>query len=189
MTGTRAALTAVAALVGLLCAGSAMAAKLTMIGGLARTTGIIADGGEGGPSFEFGVLAPVRGVLAGLSVHVDDMGEETTQLRDPSGADLGTTQAFHVATFGWDVRVDAPVRLPLPGKAFLTGTTGMYRTRKDQLGETLNTAQAWGWSLGASWRFPLRKRFDLGPSARYHRVHSTDILGRYWLLGLEGTWH
>ena len=129
-------------------------------------------------------------MLAGVSVHADDMGEETTQLKDADGTDLGTTQALHVATLGWDVRVDARVRaVRIPGSAVLTGTTGMYRTRKDQLGETLNTAQAWGWSLGGSWRFPVRRHLDVGPSARYHRVHSVDILGRYWLFGLEGAWH
>jgi hypothetical protein len=119
------------------------------------------------------------------------MGEVVTQLQGTSGEDLGSSQQLHVGAVGWDLRMDARLNgLRVPGRAILTATTGLYNVGEDQLGESIQRVHAWGWSLGGSWRLPLRPHLDLGPIARFHQLLTSDeMLKHYWRFGLEAAWH
>ena len=184
---------AVALLMALVAAGVASTrfaqAGPDVTANIGRTAAILGEPNQGGFSIWLSALWPFEQYFAfGPSLFADDLGTEAERLTDPNDhTDLGAVAGLHRITYGGAWRLDAEWPTRGAWAPYASGTWGLCHVADDLLGETVDTWNSTGFSLGVGLRY-LFHGATVGTSVRYHRLFN-DQVGRYVGISLDGSWH
>lgn len=141
-----------------------------VVAALGGTGAVQGKPGGGGASLALSLLWPLEDHFqAGVMVFADDLGEESSRLIAPGGADLGPIQALHRQTSGAAWRIEGALR----GKRyepFGAMTWGLYRSTDDITGHRVGGRTAAGLGVGAGILRHFSNRHSAGLSVRYQHL-------------------
>jgi opacity protein-like surface antigen len=154
------------------------------IGGTAAVQGAQGSGVSASLTLQWPLADHVR---FGLTGFLDDLGDRTGRLRDPSGQDLGPTSLLHQSARGGAWRTEAYTALGRRYEGFATMDWGVYRVRDDVRGTLVRRTNAPGVAVGAGVTRAVTATHAIGLELRYQQLWR-GVVQRYLSAAAEWRW-